>query len=499
MRRVNITYRNYFFLVVSICVLSIGCGGGGGSSSTSTSTENHSPSISSVVSSPSSPVNIGTDVTFTCSATDSDGDNLTYQWSANGGTLVQTTGNPIHWTAPDAADSYTITCSVSDGNGGTASSNVIITVASLTNLSVSSINPASGYTDVDTSVQISGSGFQGGATIKIGATSATNVTVVNSTTITATVPYGMTAGTYIVKVTNSDSQYSTLLNGFTVNSPPAEWTKQTLSFAGTPKPLTSTCTILLPDGGTYRMYFTGPGGIWTCTSTDGINWTAPVATGITDTGATNPSVIRLNNGTYLMIYGRQTAMPTTERLYRGTSNDGITFTKQTGPLTGGAVLIADSGENDFVSVPDLIYVNDSTLRMYFVASTINSRVHTATSTDDGVNWTREGQISLSGGQIGGQVNDPDIIKLSDGSYRLFFTTPPAGQSIGDLRIRSAISSDGLTFSVESGSRANPSGSVNALMDPDTVLIIGTAGNYRLYYGGNLTGGGPDDLRVLLSP
>ena len=273
-----------------------------------------------------------------------------------------------------------------------------------------------------------------------------------------------------------------------------EWTEVDLSFSGSNKPLTSTCTIILLDNTTYRMYFTGPGALYSTTSTDGLAWTSPEETGIAETGATNPSVIRLTNGTYLMIYGVQTAMPMTEEQFRATSVDGIIFTKQ----GDDPALSADAGENDFVSVADMIYINDTTLRMYFVADAVDSYVHTATSTDDGATWTREGEVSLTG-EIGGQLNDPDIVRLSDGSWRLFFTTPPEGQAIGDLRIRSATSTDGRSFTLESGDIATPSDTVDALMDPDAVLQLGTTDAYRVYYGGNLSGGGPDDLRARVSP
>ncbi len=386
---------------------------------------------------------------------------------------------------------FAFVCTGCGGGGGNDTSTPATTATNT--LSVTGITPSSGYTDIDTAVQISGTNFQSGATVSVGGTALSSVTVSSSSSLTGTLSYGMSAGSYDVKVTNSDGQSAALSNGFTVNSPPAEWAKETLSFSGTNKPLTSTSTIILPDGVTYRMYFTGPGGIWTTTSTDGKTWTSPTNTGVTDTGATNPDVIRLTDGSYLMLYGIQTAIPTTEILYRATSGDGSAFTKQ------GVALQTDATEDNFVSVPDLIYINSTTLRMYFVASTTTSRVHTAASTDNGATWTREGQISISGGAIGGQVNDPDIIQLSNGTYRLFFTTPPANQSIGDLRIRSATSTDGRTFTLESGSRLTPSGSVSALMDPDTVLVIGTTDKYRLYYGANLSSNSPDDLRAIVSP
>lgn len=357
---------------------------------------------------------------------------------------------------------------------------------------ISGVTPSSGYTDLDTTIQIAGTNFASGATVKIGATAASGVTIASSTSITAIVDDGLTAGASTVTVTNSDGQSATLAAGFTATAPPSEWSKETLAWSGTTKALTSTCT-LITAANTYRTYFTGVGGIWTATSNDGLTWTNQTLTGVVDQGATNPAVIALANGTFLMIYGIQTAMPTTEILYRATSNDGVNFAKQ------GTALTASTGENNFVSVPDLVFISTTRLRMYFVAGTTASRVHTAYSDDSGATWTREGEIAIAGGPYGGQVNDPDVIKKPDGTWWLFFTTPPAGQAIGDLRLRSAVSSDGRSFTLESGSRVTPSGSVSAVMDPDCIPIVGQSGRYRVYYGGNLTPTGPDELRAIISP
>jgi len=198
---------------------------------------------------------------------------------------------------------------------------------------------------------------------------------------------GQEAG--VIPKTPGETQYST------------SWTKESLTWNGDTKALTSTCTILMPDSITHRMYFTAPGGLWSAVSTDGLFWESQTFTGISDLGATNPSVIRMDDGNYVMIYGIQTNSPTTERLNRAVSNNGITFIKTPGPFRGGAVMVANAGEDSFVSVPDLIHYNTSTLRMYFVASPLISRVHTATSTDSGQTWSREGQISITGGTIGG--------------------------------------------------------------------------------------------------
>src|SRR5438067_7472768 len=79
---------------------------------------------------------------------------------------------------------------------------------------VSAISPNSGTANGGTAVTITGTGFLAGATVKLGGTAATGVTVVNSTSITATTA-AHAAGTVNVVVTNTDAQSGTLTNGYT--------------------------------------------------------------------------------------------------------------------------------------------------------------------------------------------------------------------------------------------------------------------------------------------
>jgi len=69
---------------------------------------------------------------------------------------------------------------------------------------VSSISPTSGTTAGGTPVTITGTGFLSGATVTIGGAAATNVTLSNSSTITATTP-AHAAGAVNVVVTNTDA------------------------------------------------------------------------------------------------------------------------------------------------------------------------------------------------------------------------------------------------------------------------------------------------------
>ncbi len=79
---------------------------------------------------------------------------------------------------------------------------------------VSSINPTSGTANGGTPVTITGTGFASGATVSLGGAAASGVTVVSSTTITATTA-AHAAGAVNVVVTNTDAQSGTLTNGYT--------------------------------------------------------------------------------------------------------------------------------------------------------------------------------------------------------------------------------------------------------------------------------------------
>ncbi|HWT83146.1 MAG TPA: IPT/TIG domain-containing protein, partial [Candidatus Methylomirabilis sp.] len=79
---------------------------------------------------------------------------------------------------------------------------------------INSITPVFGSTLGNTRVYISGSNFQNGATVRIGAAAASNVQVVNSSLIIATTPAG-TAGRADVVVTNPGAQPATLASAYT--------------------------------------------------------------------------------------------------------------------------------------------------------------------------------------------------------------------------------------------------------------------------------------------
>jgi hypothetical protein len=62
-----------------------------------------------------------------CDVSDPNGDNLTYKWTATGGT-IDGTASTVTWTAPEKGGDYDIMVVVSDSKGGSVTGNIIINV-----------------------------------------------------------------------------------------------------------------------------------------------------------------------------------------------------------------------------------------------------------------------------------------------------------------------------------------------------------------------------------
>jgi hypothetical protein len=73
-------------------------------------------------------VNATVDATFSCTASDSDGDPLAYDWTCSTGLLQSKTGTAVEWTAPESSGVATITVTVTDtcGASDTSSGTVIV-------------------------------------------------------------------------------------------------------------------------------------------------------------------------------------------------------------------------------------------------------------------------------------------------------------------------------------------------------------------------------------
>ena len=238
----------------------------------------------------------------------------------------------------------------------------------------------------------------------------------------------------------------------------------------------SPATIII--NGLYVMYYSAKGGIWAAKSTDGLVFekigivVENGEPGSMQEMVSDPTIIELKNGSYRMIYEGSQKLGDREdrRLFSAFSKDGFNWTKEEG------VRFQDYGDGKpgeiFTSVPDIIRLDNGSLRMYYTRGTTSA---TALSHDEGITWVKEKNLDL--GRI---VVDPDIVKLEDGSYKLFFTTFDSQFGMGEQYVMSATSSDGVSFTLDSGKRLEPSPGRILVVDPDIVKL--PDGSYRMYYG-----------------
>jgi glucose/arabinose dehydrogenase len=211
--------RKYWFPLSFVLLLTLllpGCGGGTVKPNSPNPPSNPAPTVTSITPN-SGTINGATAVTITgtgflAGATVSLGGT-----GATAVTLVSSTSITAT-TAAHAAGAVNVMITNTDAQSATLAGGYTY---STTNPAptVTSITPNSGTINGATAVTIRGTGFLAGAMVKLGGTSATGVTVVNSTTIAATTP-AHAAGATSVVVTNTDAKSGTLNSGYTFTGPP---------------------------------------------------------------------------------------------------------------------------------------------------------------------------------------------------------------------------------------------------------------------------------------
>jgi hypothetical protein len=88
---------------------------------------NRPPTINSLVADADWTLPLGS-IQVTCDASDRDGDELSYEWTASGGD-ISGTGAVVNWTAPQEVGTCNVTVVVTDGYGGEDTWSVILSVA----------------------------------------------------------------------------------------------------------------------------------------------------------------------------------------------------------------------------------------------------------------------------------------------------------------------------------------------------------------------------------
>lgn len=241
--------------------------------------------------------------------------------------------------------------------------------------------------------------------------------------------------------------------------------------------VTSTDTLKIDDG-TFRMYFQKDGKIVYADSKDAATFSDPASTGIDENPGkfnSNPTVLKIKENDWIMIYEEQPQLPpgaekgpgpgTQRNLLLATSEDGKTFTK--------AGIAIDSSKEDqyFASVPKLIKLPGSKIRMYYVSE--GDKIASAIS-DDGKTWTREKGFRLEDSAV-----DPDpILKVCCGgtqNWVMYFATLEGNNN----KFYKATSKDGINW--QRGEIVlRPNSEKGAIVDPDVVEIA--ANKWRMFFG-----------------
>jgi hypothetical protein len=92
---------------------------------------NRSPDIKGISLS-SNTLYVGEQYEVSVDVSDLDGDELSYTWSAAGGSIVDSTANPAKWNTPTTTGDYKITVAVNDGKGNTSESSTTAYVGEVT-------------------------------------------------------------------------------------------------------------------------------------------------------------------------------------------------------------------------------------------------------------------------------------------------------------------------------------------------------------------------------
>jgi PKD repeat protein len=297
------------------------------------------------------------------------------------------------------------------------------------------------------------------------------------------------AGTYTVALTATNSAGSstfTRTNYITVSSGGAA---PVANFTGTPTSGTAPLTVTFTDSSTNTP----------------TSWSWSFGDGITSTEK-NPSHTYTGTGSYTVALTATNAagsnIASRTNYITVTSSSTVTYTWKFNKDAIGQDATGAAYESLAPSMPDIIKLPDNSYRMYYGAnlnppiSGASSAIKSATSTD-GLTWTVENGYRLYGyGYTGesnipaneGVVSGPSVVRLSNGNYRMYYqastqgvTTPP------DFRVKSAISSDGLTWTRE-GTRIDinyPDGGTNQFSLAGHSNVIRFADNdYAIQLSGN---------------
>jgi len=229
--------------------------------------------------------------TITCSASDADGDTLSYEWTALSGSTkaVAGDGSQVEWTSPASSGTYAITCKALDAQGGEAQLDENIEVSSIPVIDSltadTAIQPPSLSTGAQTTLDCAARG-PGGETVAYdwyASSGSTQSVAGNGHNMLWTAP--VSTGTYSVTcAARGGAGFAQQSLPILVNNPP-----RILSVSADPATVSSgtvstiTCVAVHPDGPiTYA--WSKSTGTFNLLDPWRVEWTAPAAAGTYNIG-----------------------------------------------------------------------------------------------------------------------------------------------------------------------------------------------------------------------
>jgi predicted secreted protein len=129
-------------VVTTVLLLNLSC----------TTSNNNQPIITSLEPDAEGVVPLG-NLQVVCTASDPDGDELSYEWSASAGE-IDGAGDTVTWVAPASEGSYSVAVEVTDGRGGEVMDYVTIAVRANNPPTVASLTANADWTTPSGSVQV---------------------------------------------------------------------------------------------------------------------------------------------------------------------------------------------------------------------------------------------------------------------------------------------------------------------------------------------------------
>jgi hypothetical protein len=233
---------------------------------------------------------------------------------------------------------------------------------------------------------------------------------------------------------------------------------------------------------TYFLYTTGMR-IGVYSSADGQSW-AEVPGASTPAGPySDPSVVRLPDGTYRMYYayrsGTGPGQPCSGKQLRyATSTDLIRWTAQSGTL------LDDLG----CGVPNVVYTG-SEYRLYYVRGGAGFQHGTYMATSpDGLAWTPTDTLLTPTDMV-----DPSVVQIADGSWLMFTADFPSGKSSGPFfqKLYVGTSGDGIEWDFGAATPLYAGPPNQGAFDPDAVVL--PDGGVRIWWS---QGTSPDTATIV---